>query len=247
MTAMRQERRTTRKTAEPRAGRSSSPARPTRSCSTARSSPTASRSARSRRSSRPSSRSSLARPSLCPASPRAGSRTTTAPSGRSRSARASRSTTARRSTPRRSASTSTAGTTSRARSQSPAASYYWQVVFGGFANYDEDSGAPEESLYESCEATDATTAVLTLTKPSATFIPALSQQAFSIASPKALQEFKADEGTLDADGVFSRRARSAPSIRSARARSSSSPGRAATGSCWSATRTTGARRRSSTS
>jgi peptide/nickel transport system substrate-binding protein len=87
--------------------------------------------------------------------------------------------------------------------QSPGATYYWQVVFGGFATYNPDSGAPEDSLYESCEATDDTTAVLTLTKPSATFIPALSQQAFSIASPKALQEFKADEGTVDEDGVFS--------------------------------------------
>jgi peptide/nickel transport system substrate-binding protein len=87
--------------------------------------------------------------------------------------------------------------------QNPGATYYWQVVFGGFATYNPDSGAPEESLYESCEATDASTAVLTLTKPSATFIPALSQQAFSIASPKALQEFNADEGTTDADGVFS--------------------------------------------
>ena len=87
--------------------------------------------------------------------------------------------------------------------QNPGATYYWQVVFGGFATYNKDSGAPEDSLYKSCEATDATTAVLTLTKPSATFIPALSQQAFSIASPKALTEFKADEGTVDADGVFS--------------------------------------------
>ncbi|MBA2359882.1 MAG: ABC transporter substrate-binding protein [Actinobacteria bacterium] len=87
--------------------------------------------------------------------------------------------------------------------QNPGATYYWQVVFGGFATYSKDSGAPEESLYKSCEATDASTAVLTLTKPSATFIPALSQQAFSIASPKALTEFKADEGTVDEDGVFS--------------------------------------------
>ena len=87
--------------------------------------------------------------------------------------------------------------------QNPSATYYWQVVFGGFATYNKDSGAPEDSLYKSCEATDETTAVLTLTKPSATFIPALSQQAFSIASPKALQEFKADEGTVDEDGVFS--------------------------------------------
>ncbi len=87
--------------------------------------------------------------------------------------------------------------------QNPGATYYWQVVFGGFATYNKDSGAPEDSLYKSCEATDESTAVLTLTKPSATFIPALSQQAFSIASPKALTEFKADEGTTDADGVFS--------------------------------------------
>ncbi|HEY8193389.1 MAG TPA: ABC transporter substrate-binding protein [Gaiellaceae bacterium] len=87
--------------------------------------------------------------------------------------------------------------------QNPGATYYWQVVFGGFATYNKDSGAPEDSLYKSCSATDASTAVLTLTKPSATFIPALSQQAFSIASPKALTEFKADEGTTDADGVFS--------------------------------------------
>jgi len=87
--------------------------------------------------------------------------------------------------------------------QNPGATYYWQVVFGGFATFDKDSGAPEESLYKSCMAMDASTVMLTLTKPSATFIPALSQQAFSIASPKALQEFKADEGTVDADGVFS--------------------------------------------
>ena len=84
----------------------------------------------------------------------------------------------------------------------PAASYYWQVVFGGFAEYDPDSGAPEESLYKSCEATDESTAVLTLTKPSATFIPALSQQSFSIASPKALKDYNADAGTIDAEGVF---------------------------------------------
>jgi peptide/nickel transport system substrate-binding protein len=85
----------------------------------------------------------------------------------------------------------------------PAASYYWQVVFGGFATYDESTGAPKESLYKSCEATDESTAVLTLTKPSATFIPALSQQSFSIASPKALKEYNADAGTIDAEGVFS--------------------------------------------
>jgi peptide/nickel transport system substrate-binding protein len=85
--------------------------------------------------------------------------------------------------------------------QNPSASYYWQVVFGGFATQDNPD-APEESLYKSCEAPDESTAVINLTKPSATFIPALSQQAFSIASPKALQEFKADEGNVDEEGVF---------------------------------------------
>jgi len=86
--------------------------------------------------------------------------------------------------------------------QNPSASYYWQVAFGGFATYDKNSGAPKDSLYKSCAATDENTAVLTLTKPSATIIPALSQQSFSIASPKALKDYKADAGTVDADGVF---------------------------------------------
>jgi peptide/nickel transport system substrate-binding protein len=86
--------------------------------------------------------------------------------------------------------------------QNPSASYYWQVVFGGFAKFDPNSGAPEESLYKSCEATDDLTATITLTKPSATFIPALAQQAFSIASPAALEEFQADAGTVDEEGVF---------------------------------------------
>jgi peptide/nickel transport system substrate-binding protein len=86
--------------------------------------------------------------------------------------------------------------------QNPSASYYWQVAFGGFKTYNPDSGAPEESLYESCEATNPTTMVLNLTKPSATIIPALSQQAFSIASPEALEQYRADAGTVDADGVF---------------------------------------------
>ena len=39
--------------------------------------------------------------------------------------------------------------------QNPSASYYWQVVFGGFATQDNPD-APAESLYASCEATDET-------------------------------------------------------------------------------------------
>jgi peptide/nickel transport system substrate-binding protein len=84
--------------------------------------------------------------------------------------------------------------------QSPSASYYWQTVFGGFAEPAE--GSPETSLYESCEATDETTVVLNLTKASSSFLGALALTNFTIASPKALQEFGADEGTVDEDTGF---------------------------------------------
>ena len=86
--------------------------------------------------------------------------------------------------------------------QNPSASYYWQTVFGGFAETDPDSGAPAESLYSSCEVTDDSTVVLNLTKASSSFLGALSLSSFSIASPQALQEFGADEGEVDEDGIF---------------------------------------------
>ena len=86
--------------------------------------------------------------------------------------------------------------------QNPAASYYWQTVFGGFAETDPDSGAPTESLYGSCEATDESTVVMNLTKPSSSFLAALALTNFTIASPAALEEFEADEGDVDADGIF---------------------------------------------
>ncbi len=74
--------------------------------------------------------------------------------------------------------------------QSPSVAYYWTTVFGGFAkNEDPELG---DSLYKSCEAGDGT-ATVTLTRPSSTFVSALSLPAFSIASPQALEEFNADE------------------------------------------------------
>ena len=86
--------------------------------------------------------------------------------------------------------------------QSASASYYWQATFGGYAKNSAENEGLGESLYASCEATDATTAVINLTKPSASVLGALALQAFAIASPKALEEFKADEGTLDEDTGF---------------------------------------------
>ncbi len=70
--------------------------------------------------------------------------------------------------------------------QSPAVSYYWNTVFGGF------SDGAVESLYGGCEATDEFTAVISLTRPSSAFLAAMQQPAFRIASPTALEEGNAD-------------------------------------------------------
>jgi peptide/nickel transport system substrate-binding protein len=86
--------------------------------------------------------------------------------------------------------------------QNPSASYYWQTVFGGFAQTDPESGAPEDSFFESCTAVDEGTVELKLTTPSSAILGALSLSSFSIASPKALEEFGANEGTVDDEGVF---------------------------------------------
>src|SRR5919204_1564464 len=86
--------------------------------------------------------------------------------------------------------------------QNPSATYYWQVIFGGFKTYDPNSGAPKGSLYKSCDATDANTAVITLTKPSSSFLAGLTLTPFSIGSPTALQKYDADKGNVDADGIF---------------------------------------------
>jgi peptide/nickel transport system substrate-binding protein len=86
--------------------------------------------------------------------------------------------------------------------QNPSATYYWQVIFGGFATYNPDSGAPKDSLFKSCEATDANTAVITLTKPSSSFLAGLTLTPFAIGSPAALQKYEADKGAVDADGIF---------------------------------------------
>ena len=80
--------------------------------------------------------------------------------------------------------------------QLESATYYWQTVFGGF------SDGKTESLYKSCEATDETTVVLNLTKPSASFLGALALTNFTFASPKALQEFGADQGSVDEETGF---------------------------------------------
>jgi peptide/nickel transport system substrate-binding protein len=80
--------------------------------------------------------------------------------------------------------------------QLESATYYWQTVFGGF------SDKKKPSLFKSCEAVDDTTVTLNLTKPSASFLGALALTNFTFASPKALQEFGADEGSVDEETGF---------------------------------------------
>ncbi|HWC14648.1 MAG TPA: ABC transporter substrate-binding protein [Actinomycetota bacterium] len=75
------------------------------------------------------------------------------------------------------------------------ATYYYQTVFGGF------KGNPD-ALYDSCTATDELTVELKLTKPSASLLGALALTNFTIASPKALEQYGADEGKINADSLF---------------------------------------------
>jgi peptide/nickel transport system substrate-binding protein len=79
---------------------------------------------------------------------------------------------------------------------SPSASYYYQAVFGGFASTPETP-----SIYESCEATDDSTAVIRLTQVTSKFPAALALPAFSIQSPAALQEYDADNLSGNEDAL----------------------------------------------
>ena len=77
----------------------------------------------------------------------------------------------------------------------PAASEYYQNVFGGFA-----STPDVPSLYESCEATDESTAVITITQVTSRFPAALTLPSFAMQSPTALEEYDANNlsGSEDA-------------------------------------------------
>ncbi|GGG51985.1 ABC transporter substrate-binding protein [Kocuria dechangensis] len=70
--------------------------------------------------------------------------------------------------------------------QSENMAYYYGSLFKGFAD------TPEQAIYAGCEAAGAQEAEVTLTKPFAGFIAALSLPAFSMQSPTALEEYGAD-------------------------------------------------------
>ena len=70
--------------------------------------------------------------------------------------------------------------------QSENMAYYYGSLFKGFAD------APEDAIYSGCEATGEGEAEVTLNKPFAGFIAALSLPAFAMQSPTALEEYGAD-------------------------------------------------------
>jgi peptide/nickel transport system substrate-binding protein len=86
--------------------------------------------------------------------------------------------------------------------QSDAVTYYWNTVFGGFANPAPGNPGPDKSLYRGCKARGQYTATIFLTRRSSSFIGALALTNFGMASPTALQKYKADAGTVDSNGVF---------------------------------------------
>ena len=88
--------------------------------------------------------------------------------------------------------------------QSENISAYYGDIFKGF------KGDPE-AVYESCAADEEFAATVTLTKPFAGFVPALSLPAFSMQSPKAMEQYDADNvGGTEDDVRFSEYATAHP-------------------------------------
>jgi len=74
---------------------------------------------------------------------------------------------------------------------------YYGDVFGGFAKNEGDAtGTP---VYNKCEAKDASTAVLTLTRFKGAFPGAFALTSFSMSSPAALKQYNADSVTRSGD------------------------------------------------
>ncbi|SFT03302.1 ABC transporter substrate-binding protein [Saccharopolyspora flava] len=77
--------------------------------------------------------------------------------------------------------------------QNNALSYYWIENFGGFA----DGKAP--SLFQNCENPDPTTAVVHLTRATSKFPDLLGLPSFSMQSPTAMEQYKANDVKAQGD------------------------------------------------
>jgi peptide/nickel transport system substrate-binding protein len=83
--------------------------------------------------------------------------------------------------------------------QSSAATSYWQSIFGGFRSTVGKADAPVElrtSLFRSCSALGRYRVRLNLTRPSASFIGALSLPSFSFSSPRAMRRYDANAAEI---------------------------------------------------
>jgi peptide/nickel transport system substrate-binding protein len=83
--------------------------------------------------------------------------------------------------------------------QSSAATAYWQNIFGGYRTTVGKPDAPanlQRSLFRSCRALNRYRVQLNLTRPSASFLGALSLPSFSFSSPTALRRWGADQAEL---------------------------------------------------
>lgn len=88
---------------------------------------------------------------------------------------------------------------------------YWSDTMGGFAGQVSDTGEPVPSVYASCAAESANTAVITLTRYTSKFPAILGLPSFSIQSPTALEQYDADNVVAEGDSfVFSEYATSHP-------------------------------------
>ena len=67
------------------------------------------------------------------------------------------------------------------------------------AYYGNDFGFGEDSLYDSCEATDELTAEVTVTRATGKFPMVLSQSSYAIQSPSAMEEFNANDVTAEGE------------------------------------------------
>jgi peptide/nickel transport system substrate-binding protein len=81
-------------------------------------------------------------------------------------------------------------------------SYYWNTVFGGYANPAPGSPGPDKSLYHGCKTAGPNTVRIILSRRSSSFLGALALSNFAIASPTALKKYNADAGSVGADGQF---------------------------------------------
>ncbi len=79
--------------------------------------------------------------------------------------------------------------------QNDAVTAYWAGDFGGFKGGDE-------SLYESCEATEDLTATVTITRATGKFPMVLSQSSYAMQSPAAMEEFKANDVKVQGEGFI---------------------------------------------